>query len=72
MIGQLTYLLAQERVGDLQRGADHQRLVRATERAHPPRHKRRSLARLRGKLVVALASAARPGDAQGARHATRD
>jgi hypothetical protein len=47
MSGQLTYLRAQERVADLQRAADQQRLVRVTKRRHPLRHERSSVARLR-------------------------
>jgi len=47
MTGQLTYLLAQERVADLQRAADQQRLVRAAKGTLPLGHRRWALARLR-------------------------
>jgi hypothetical protein len=48
MTGQLTYLLAQEGVADLQRAADHVRQVRAAKGQRPLGHGR-PLARLRGR-----------------------
>ena len=40
MTGQLSYLLAEERVADVQRPADHDQLVRSAKRLHPSGHGR--------------------------------
>jgi len=46
MTGQMGYLLAQERISDLRRAADQQRLARAADSLHSPGDDRSSLARL--------------------------
>jgi hypothetical protein len=55
MTKQLTHLIAHERVADLQRAADHQRLVRAAK-SQRPRRRGWPVARLRETLTAAPAS----------------